>query len=128
MSSRVFRTGLEGLKHSFFLLCFKVLREGSISNLNFVQNKRLEEWSKGRKRRKFLAQWRLEGKHVTEELVGLGLAVERGLDWCYDDSDDEKTPEDGGSEGYGVVVGWRTQSGSLAEKLLKETNNENDGG
>eukprot|EP00435_Cladocopium_sp_Y103_P016443 s2601_g4.t1 len=90
---------------AFFSGCLEVLREGSMVSLNFVQNKRFQDW------RKIFVQERLEGKPVTEELVGLGLAVERGPDWHYDTSEDDKTPEDGGSEGFGLVVGWRTKSG-----------------
>ena len=90
-------------------LCFEVLREGSMESLNYVQKKRFHDW-----RRTFVQQ-RLEGQNVTEENVGLGLAVERGPDWRYDTGDSDKTPEDGGSEAYGLIVGWRTHLGSLAE-------------
>ena len=94
---------------AFFSVCLEVLREGSMASLNFVQNKRFQDW------RKIFVQERLEGKPVTEELVGLGLAVERGPDWYYDTTEDDKTPEDGGSEGFGLVVGWRTKSGRSAD-------------
>ena len=91
-----------------FPVCFQVLREGSMASLNFVQNKRFQGWRNER----------LEVKPVTEELVGLGSTVQRGPDWCYDATDDDKTPEDGGSEGLGLVVGWRTKSGSSADFSL----------
>ena len=70
-----------------------------------MQYKRFQEW------RKDFRQERWEGQPVTEHNVALGLAVDRGPDWCYHAADKDTTPEDGGPEAFGTIVGWRTVSG-----------------
>lgn len=83
----------------------EVLNKDNLDTLNFVQNKRFQEW------RKDFRQERWEGQLVTEHRVALGLAVDRGPDWCYHAEDNDTTPEDGGVEAFGTIIGWRTVSG-----------------